>query len=65
MYILNRRCGERIVIETPAGTVTVEVFQIRRRSNGDLNVWLGFEADRSIRIERDDMKQPALKTAKE
>ncbi len=66
MLKLDRRPGERIVIETPAGPVLLTVLRIVNHK-GRWEVKLGLEADKSIRIERDDMhrKPIALKTAKD
>ena len=50
MQNLTRKTNEKVVIQTPLGLVVVTVCRIRRNQ-----VSLGFEADRRILIDREEV----------
>ncbi len=53
MLVLSRGRGERIVIQTPQGDVTLTILAVRHEA-----VKIGFEAPRDIRIHRDEVCYP-------
>lgn len=55
MLVLSRKIGEKIIIETPAGRVVVQVSQIVGGKSQSRRVKLGFEAPKSIPILRGEL----------
>ncbi len=54
MLVLTRSRGEKVVIQTPQGDVTLTVLAIR----GDTSVKLGFEAPKDVLIHRAELSEP-------
>lgn|GEM_PF-3166622 len=58
---LTRREGERIVIETVDGMVTLHVGKMQKNSHGRGRVRIALDAPKSVRIVREELVEPARK----
>ena len=56
MLTLTRFPGERLLVDTPDGLITIEVVELRKG-----HVRIGIDAPRAFTIEREEVRRPHIK----
>ncbi len=57
--VIDRRIGEAVVLQTPAGPITLTVIGVKR----GLRVLLGVKATASVRVDREEVHEARKESA--